>query len=353
MGAGQSTSNDEQQASSNSNSNLNDNEDQKNNNSAPVSIHDKKTGFSPHPDVINHLYKPAPKQRQEEEVLEAYSPTNQRRRLDEDEETIPTVFRWPHGGRKVFLTGTFNGWKERIPMIRSGTEFIAILNLPCGKFTYKFIVDNEWKIDPNQETQTDEEGIINNVKDVENSRLKEYANGSGSPAGTPSKGNQTPRRASFSWDEQYFDDTKKQPQQLPPQLKYTPLNAKSQVIDEIPHMSLPLVPSLKHTYFSEKENVTKIGVSQRYKYKFATVVLYKAENVEGEQEPSSEESSSQKDDDSSLSKEDNIPGGPKQEKLDLQDFDVFGSPSMEISYDDANEEGGEDDLVEDFAHTHI
>lgn len=310
---------------------------------SPVSIHDKKNGAGPYTDVINHLYRPTPKQRKnEDEVLEAYSPTKIRRRLDEDEETIPTVFRWPHGGRKVFITGTFNGWKERIPMIRSGTEFIAILNLPCGKHIYKFIVDNEWKIDPKQDTQADEEGRINNVIEVLNSRLQ-YANGgSGSPAGTPvnvGKIGKMARRSSYSWDEQLFDETKKHPRQVPPQLKYTPLNAKTQVINEEPHMSLPLVPSLKHAYFSEREHVIKVGVSKRYKYKFTTIVLYKPINLESS-DPSKQD-------------ENSPANGHRKEQLDLEDFDVFGSPSMDISYDATEDGDGLDDLVDDFSGSQI
>jgi 5'-AMP-activated protein kinase regulatory beta subunit len=31
---------------------------------------------------------------------------------------VPTVFRWTHGGNQVYITGTFNNWKERIPLNR-------------------------------------------------------------------------------------------------------------------------------------------------------------------------------------------------------------------------------------------
>ncbi len=30
--------------------------------------------------------------------------------------TVPTVFRWEYGGKEVYLSGSFNEWKTRIPM---------------------------------------------------------------------------------------------------------------------------------------------------------------------------------------------------------------------------------------------
>jgi hypothetical protein len=34
-------------------------------------------------------------------------------------ETVPTTFKWSHGGAAVFLTGSFNNWQGKIPMTRS------------------------------------------------------------------------------------------------------------------------------------------------------------------------------------------------------------------------------------------
>mmetsp|Transcript_23722 Transcript_23722/g.63796 ORF Transcript_23722/g.63796 Transcript_23722/m.63796 type:complete len:140 (-) Transcript_23722:464-883(-) len=32
----------------------------------------------------------------------------------EEEELVPTVFRWEHGGRQVYITGTFNNWEKQV-----------------------------------------------------------------------------------------------------------------------------------------------------------------------------------------------------------------------------------------------
>ena len=87
--------------------------------------------------------------------------------IDEDTgDLVPTVFRWEHGGRNVFLTGTFNNWERQIPMHKSGNDFTYVHNLKRGKHAFKFIVDDEWRFAPDQPTIADVEGHINNFIDV-------------------------------------------------------------------------------------------------------------------------------------------------------------------------------------------
>ena len=31
---------------------------------------------------------------------------------------LPTVFKWEGGGKDVYLSGTFNNWKSKIPLAR-------------------------------------------------------------------------------------------------------------------------------------------------------------------------------------------------------------------------------------------
>lgn len=53
--------------------------------------------------------------------------------------------------REVYLAGTFNDWKYgATPMIRDeGGKWIAELTLHHGVHEYRFVVDGEWKLDPN------------------------------------------------------------------------------------------------------------------------------------------------------------------------------------------------------------
>ena len=47
-------------------------------------------------------------------------------------ELVPTVFTWTGGGKQVYITGTFNDWKEKIPLTMSERDFTLIKNLPPG-----------------------------------------------------------------------------------------------------------------------------------------------------------------------------------------------------------------------------
>eukprot|EP00455_Lapot_gusevi_P030874 TRINITY_DN3327_c0_g1_i3.p1 TRINITY_DN3327_c0_g1~~TRINITY_DN3327_c0_g1_i3.p1 ORF type:complete len:210 (-),score=25.77 TRINITY_DN3327_c0_g1_i3:2-631(-) len=80
---------------------------------------------------------------------------------------LPTVFNWNFGGNQVFLTGSFNHWSSKMPMIRSHNDFTLILDIPPGLHQYKFIVDGEWRFAPDQHTSPDAAGRIHNVIQVD------------------------------------------------------------------------------------------------------------------------------------------------------------------------------------------
>ncbi|KAL9248106.1 hypothetical protein vseg_021465 [Gypsophila vaccaria] len=79
---------------------------------------------------------------------------------------IPTRFIWPYGGRRVFLSGSFTGWLESIPMSPMEgcpTVFQVICNLTPGYHEYKFNVDGEWRHDENQQFVSGAYGVVNRV----------------------------------------------------------------------------------------------------------------------------------------------------------------------------------------------
>ncbi|CAK9116900.1 unnamed protein product [Durusdinium trenchii] len=84
----------------------------------------------------------------------------------EKDDCIPVVFTWTHGGQNVFLAASFNGWKDQIPMVRSGQEFSVVQELPRGVHQYKFIVDDQWRFSPDQPRMQDSSGNMNNVLDI-------------------------------------------------------------------------------------------------------------------------------------------------------------------------------------------
>lgn len=138
--------------------------------------------------------------------------------LPANEEVVPMVFKWEHGGRNVYITGTFNGWSKQCPMHRSGNDFTYIANLTRGKHAYKFVVDDEWRFAPDQLTVTDVEGNVNNFVDVsEFAALADFA-----PNNPKEDDEDTENPYSRYIPE--VDEYTKEPPPLPPQLRHIILN---------------------------------------------------------------------------------------------------------------------------------
>ena len=73
-------------------------------------------------------------------------------------------------GNDVFLTGTFNNWDPSQHQMRddqgSGT-FKITLDLPAGRYEYKFVVNGEWRSDTNcPEWVVNDHGSLNSVTTV-------------------------------------------------------------------------------------------------------------------------------------------------------------------------------------------
>jgi 5'-AMP-activated protein kinase regulatory beta subunit len=218
-----------------------------------------------------------------------------------DDDTVPTVFRWEHGGRQVYITGTFNGWSRQIPMHRSGNDFTYIHNLKRGKHAFKFIVDDEWRFAPDQPTVADIEGRINNFIDVtdfkpytgdrefekekaaaEYGHEEDAGDGVAADAGDPnlsdasdSMGNRPDKDGEvFSHNMPDLDDYTKEPPPLPPHLRHIILNKPPQLQDTAA-LPVPQHVALNHLYCTAiKDNMMVLGITQRYKTKFVTTVYY-------------------------------------------------------------------------------
>ena len=216
-----------------------------------------------------------------------------------DDDTVPTVFRWEHGGRQVYITGTFNGWSRQIPMHRSGNDFTYIHNLKRGKHAFKFIVDDEWRFAPDQPTVADIEGRINNFIDVTDFKAytgdrdfeKEKAAaeygyvGEETPAADAAPGDDSDEETDlsklpdrdgevFSQNMPDMDEYTKEPPPLPPHLRHIILNKPPQLQDTAA-LPVPQHVALNHLYCTAiKDNMMVLGITQRYKTKFVTTVYY-------------------------------------------------------------------------------
>eukprot|EP01135_Chromosphaera_perkinsii_P001222 Nk52_evm21s162 gene=Nk52_evmTU21s162 len=199
------------------------------------------------------------------------SPSSKRKKKDSKYgKNVPTVLRWNGGGRNVFVTGTFNNWQERIRLVKSHEEFSAIINLPPGSHQYKFIVDDEWKFNPDQPTLSDKSGAVNNSITISDEYFEDPLNTQTSRAMPESPSGQ------YSQEVPKFDNDTKPPPVLPPHLLEVILN--SEPVSKIDPTLLP-VPNhvmLNHLYaLSVRDGVMVLGVTHRYKKKYVTTVLYK------------------------------------------------------------------------------
>lgn len=72
--------------------------------------------------------------------------------MDSGSVLLPIRFVWPHGGRSVYLIGSFTGWMQwpMTPVEGCPTVFQTICSLPPGYYQYKFIVDGEYRHDEHQ-----------------------------------------------------------------------------------------------------------------------------------------------------------------------------------------------------------
>ncbi len=65
----------------------------------------------------------------------------------------------------LILTGSFNNWNQsQFVLAKEGDEWVCRIDLEPGKYTYKFIVDGNWLLDPaNTITEEDAAGNVNSV----------------------------------------------------------------------------------------------------------------------------------------------------------------------------------------------
>ena len=80
---------------------------------------------------------------------------------------LPASHAGSHGGADVQVEGSFDRWTKRHAMQKSGKDYTIIQLLPPGVYQYKFIVDGQWRHDPNLPSMYDEMGNVNNVMEVQ------------------------------------------------------------------------------------------------------------------------------------------------------------------------------------------
>ncbi|CAM0135982.1 hypothetical protein VKS41_005641 [Umbelopsis sp. WA50703] len=212
--------------------------------------------------------------------------------------SVPTIITWTQGGKSVYVTGTFNGWKQKIHLVKSSQDFSAVLELPPGTHRLKFIVDDEWKCSNDLETATDPDGNLVNYIEVDDgfdddldefgerrSDLDEHQLGavalSSTPPGTYSAdiphylqdlAQQSPEAAVLSAQQQQLT----QPPGLPPHLEKVMLNSQAVSDEDNSVLPVPNHVNLNHLYAcSIKDGVMALAATSRYRKKYVTTMYYR------------------------------------------------------------------------------
>jgi acetyl esterase/lipase len=59
--------------------------------------------------------------------------------------------------KRVTVAGSFNGWDSRHLICgRDGAQWVCRVDLPSGRYTYKFVVDDDWILDPANPARADD-----------------------------------------------------------------------------------------------------------------------------------------------------------------------------------------------------
>jgi len=183
---------------------------------------------------------------------------------------VPTMIVWNHGGQSVAIEGSFDNWTTRHQLQQTGRNFTVVKLLPPGVYQYKFIVDGEWKYDPNQAAMHDEAGNVNNVIEVREFVPENLGGLAGfDPPPSP--------RESYNCEVMDESDFSKEPPTAPAHLQYTLLNVPANG-DTQQLLPRPWHVTLDHLYIQRgtpNVNALVLGTTQRYQSKYVTTIMYK------------------------------------------------------------------------------
>ncbi|GER33810.1 5'-AMP-activated protein kinase beta-2 subunit protein [Striga asiatica] len=189
-----------------------------------------------------------------------------------NEKRIPTMITWSYGGNEVFVEGSWDNWKSRKPLQRSGKDFTIMNVLTSGVYQFRFFVDGEWRYSPDQPYDKDDTGNAYNILDLQDYVPEDTGSISGfEPPQSPD--------SSYSNLELGQEDFAKEPPMAPQHLNSTLLNVASTHMEIRAPYSRPSHVVLNHLYMHKDKSypsVVALGSTSRYLSKYVTVVLYKA-----------------------------------------------------------------------------
>lgn len=183
------------------------------------------------------------------------------------EQGIPTIITWNQGGNDVTVEGSWDNWRSRKKLQKSGKDHSILFVLPSGIYHYKVIVDGESKYIPDLPFVADEVGNVCNILDVHNfvpENPESIVEFEAPPSPDHSYGQTLPAA----------EDYAKEPLAVPPQLHLTLLGTT----EETAIATKPQHVVLNHVFIEQgwtPQSIVALGLTHRFESKYITVVLYK------------------------------------------------------------------------------
>ncbi|KAF8087891.1 hypothetical protein N665_0564s0026 [Sinapis alba] len=183
------------------------------------------------------------------------------------EQGIPIIITWSQGGNDVAVEGSWDNWRSRKKLEKSGKDHSILFVLPSGIYHYKVIVDGECKYIPDLPSVSDEMGNVCNILDVHNfvpENPESIAEFEAPPSPDHSYGQALPTS----------EDYTKEPLAVPPQLRLTLVDTS----EETGKATKPQHVVLNHVFIEQgwsPQSIVALGLTHRFESKYITVVLYK------------------------------------------------------------------------------
>ncbi|KAI4303563.1 hypothetical protein MLD38_039174 [Melastoma candidum] len=173
---------------------------------------------------------------------------------------------------EVAAEGSWDNWKTRVRLQRSGKDFTLMKVLPSGVYQYRFVVDGQWRYAPDFPWTQDDAGAAYNILDLQDFVPEDLESIAGFELSqSPPSGY---NNSLFLGSEDYA----KEPPVVPPHLQLILLNVSSVQMEIPPPLSRPQHVVLNHLYMQKGKNspaVIALGSTHRFLAKYVMVVLYK------------------------------------------------------------------------------
>ncbi|KAI5970600.1 GAL83 [Candida margitis] len=109
-------------------------------------------------------------QQQQQQPSQSLAPPHSEKAI-----TVPVDIQWVQRGEKVYVTGSFTGWRKMIGLVKQPDgNFVITLGLPVGTHRFRFVVDNELRFSDFLPTATDQMGNFVNYIEITPENVQQH-----------------------------------------------------------------------------------------------------------------------------------------------------------------------------------